>query len=132
MEFSQVHYDPNTICWGLGNNLVGPRLLARIKLREPTKKEEKAAFKDYKEAERIFTEYCNKGQRFKASGDTVNREITCKITFVNIDKQSISWKQDNIHEMVNYSDIPLKPAAGKFSINGFISMIKSKGIIPIK
>ncbi len=132
MDFAQIHYDPNTICWGIGNNLVGPHLLARIQLREPTEKEDRAEYEDYKKAEQIFNTYVKKGQRFKAGGDTANKDVTCKITFINWDKQSVSWKQDNIHEMTNYSDKPLKPAAGKFSINGFISMVKSNRIIPIE
>ncbi len=60
MEFSQIHYDRHTICWGHGNNLVGPQLLARIQLREPTKKEDKEEGKE--EKKNPFKVFCSKGQ----------------------------------------------------------------------
>lgn len=125
LKFEELLYDPYIIVWGLGNDLVGPQLLARIQLREPTKKEDRAAKSDYERVRDIFNNNVNLGQRFKASGKDASRGIECKITYINNSKQSVTWKQDNAETHPDFIGKGYKPAAGKWSINAFIAMIKS-------
>ena len=53
-EFKYIHYDPETICWGMGNNIVGLRLMARIRLKEPDQKEMIEIKEDYEKAEEVY------------------------------------------------------------------------------
>lgn len=95
LKFEELHYDPHTICWGLGNDIVGPQILARIQLREPTRKEDKKLKADYEKAKELFNKYVQKGMRFKPSGDDANKEVTFKITYIHNEKQSITWLQED-------------------------------------
>lgn len=121
LPFKEVFYDEKHICWGVGNDAVSLNLLARIKLRELNRKEERALKKNYDQAKKIYGDFINKGQRFKAIGEKANKGIVCKITFINSETQLVSWKQIN-------AIAPYKPAAGKFLINSFIRMYQLKEI----
>lgn len=132
--FEQIFYERHTIRWGCGNNPVGVHLIATIKLKDNTKKQDKEEKKDYEAAKKIYDEFINVGQRFKPSVVKANREVTAKITFIHVEKQLITWKQDNIHEfeMPTWNDNPLKPACGKWPIDSFIALVKSGEIEFIK
>ncbi|MBX4188408.1 MAG: hypothetical protein KW793_04745 [Candidatus Doudnabacteria bacterium] len=125
-KFEEINYDPGMICWGKGNNVIAPNLIARIQLREPTKKEDKEELRRYNEGKDIYEKFINKGQLFRASGKRASSGIVCKITYINEEKQSVSWKQCNMSddEILGVR----KPAAGKFSINAFIQLFKGKEI----
>lgn len=127
-DFKDIYYDPATIRFPIGGNKIGAlQLLARIPLREKTKKELKAEKEDYLRAKEIYDAHINKGQKFKAIGE--DTKVIAKITYINAERQTVSWKQCNIEEMrIEYKRPELKPAAGRWSINGFIAMVKSKKI----
>ncbi|MDD4972014.1 MAG: hypothetical protein PHT07_21515 [Paludibacter sp.] len=121
LDFKDVFYDSGTVCWGCGNDAIGPRLVARIKMRDLTPEEEAREREDWLKAKDIYEKYINRGQLFRPAGKTGNKDIVCKITFINPPNQKVSWKQaiteENLKKM-NYS----KPAKGSFSINVMIRL----------
>lgn len=122
-DFSYIYYDKGHICWGVGNDAIGPRLIARIAIpgAKISKKQEKAEKKDYEYAKEVYEKYVNKGVRFKSSGDRATR-VEVKITHINFEKQTICWLQDNMtKEEIKKK---YKPAKGKFVINSFITLLK--------
>lgn len=126
-DFKDVHYEPGTVRWGVGNKAVGLNLIARIRLKEPTKADDRREKKDWLDAKSIYDTYINKGQRFKPGGDKANKQVTAKITAINNNTQQVSWKQDNLTpEQISEG---YKPAAGKFLINTMISLYRAKQII---
>lgn len=127
-DFSHIGYDPHHICWGHGNNAVGPRLLARIKIDDKTTKAiDKKERLDYEAAKLIYDTYIKKGTCFTSGGKMGHRGVYVKITYIDFEKESICWKQYNIKDF----DQGMKPAKGKFSINAFIALYRSKEIILI-
>lgn len=126
LPFEEILYDAHAVCWGRGNNAVGPQLLGIFQIREPNKKENARIKKDWEDAKQIYDKYINKGQRFKPWGLKANNTVTCKITAVNCAKQSVSWKQDNLTP--DEAAKGYKPAAGKFSINAIIQLYRNNEI----
>jgi hypothetical protein len=126
LEFKDVNYNPNTICWGVGNRVVGPNLLASFRLKEMSKEEEDLLKLDYEKAKQIYEKHIIKGAKFIPCGKKANTSIEAKITSVNIEKQYVTWKQYNLtDEQISNGYIP---AAGKFSINTLISLVKTNEI----
>ncbi len=120
LEFKDVYYDPATICWGEGNDIVGPQLLARIQIREPNKKENAKALKDYNEAKEIYDQHFELGQTFKASKEKTISNVEAKITYIHNEKQTVTWKQYNLSKEQIADGI--KPARGRWSINAMIKL----------
>jgi len=127
-KFSEIYYDPKTICWGNGNDIVGLKVIATIKLREKTQDEEEEDKADYKKVESIYNQYINIGQKFTSGGES-STGVIAKITGINAEKQYISWKQINTEELSKLHNFQYKPAKGKFNINAMISLIKTGKII---
>ncbi len=125
-KFEDVYYDPDSIRWGMGNYVVGPNLIATIKLRELNKKEEKKLKSELRSAKDVYEKYINKGQCFRPIGEKANEKIEAKITFINPTKQSVTWKQYNMTN--EETSRGCKPAAGKWSINAMLVMQKNKEI----
>ena len=124
-DFKDIYFDPDQVCWGRGNKVVGPQLLARIELREPTSEEEKEEMEEYTEAKEIYDKYINKGQRFKSSGPRATG-VQCVITYIHPEKQLVTWKQDNLTD--EETERGMRPARGKWPINSVISLFKAKEI----
>lgn len=122
-EFREINYDPNTICWGMGNHVVGPRLIARIQLREAEAEQEFKLKEDYERAEEIYDRYINVGQKFKPSGENANNGIVVKVTYIHAEKQLVTWKQVEFSEEFIHQG--LKPAKGKWTINSMIHLYNS-------
>jgi hypothetical protein len=133
VDFSLIPYK-EVICWGLGNHAVGLNCIASFKIGEQTEAQTEEEKKDYEEAKRIYDEYINKGQKFFPTNG--NKEIISRITFLNFETGSVSWKQCNLVEYVEKHGesfiTPLKPAKGKFSINAMIYLFKSQELTPIE
>lgn len=126
LDFKDVNYNPNTICWGVGNSVVGPQLLASFRFKEMSKEEEDLLKLDYEKAREIFENHIVKGAKFVPCGKKANTFIEAKITSINLEKQYVTWKQYNLtDEQISNGYIP---AAGKFSINSLISLVKTKEI----
>lgn len=121
-KFEGINYSNDVICWGHGNNLVGPAMLASIRFANESKKEIVARESDFKIAKDIYTKNINKGSLFRVVGDRANTKIIAEITFINGTKNSVTWKQVNLTEK-QISD-GLKPATGKWNISAFIKMCK--------
>ncbi len=130
LKFQDVYYDPHTIRWGKGNDAIGLEVLATIKIREKTKKELLEEKKKFEAAEKIYEEFIQVGQKFRASGEKAIRGIECKITYIHYAKQAVSWKQYNMTE--EQRSRGCKPAAGKFSINSMMALLKCGEIEFIK
>lgn len=129
-DFKDVMYDRHTIRWGLGNSAVGLQCIARIRLKEPSKKELLEEKRDYNKVKAIYDTDINKGQRFKPAGKGANANISAKITFINPKTQIVSWKQDNMTPKQIKQG--MKPAAGKWLINNLIALVKAGNIEFIK
>ncbi len=129
LDFSQVQYDPKLICWGHGNKVIGPRLVAIIANPDykQSKAEKEREKKDYEIAKNIYNVYILHGQKFSATSKGANTQIIAKITFINPDKQSVSWKQCNLSN--EDKAVGFKPASGKMSISAMIHLIKNKEIV---
>lgn len=125
-DFKDIYFDSNQVCWGLGNKVVGPQVLARIQLREPTSEEEKEEMEEYAEAKEIYDKYINKGQRFKPAGPRYNDKVQCVITYIHPEKHLVTWKQDNLTD--KDASRGMKPAKGKWRINSVIRLFKAKHI----
>lgn len=120
--FEEIAYDPDFICWGVGNSAVSLNLIAKIQLREPNTEEEKKQKEKWEAGKKIYEELIVKGGRFSPSGDRGHTDVVFKITFINYNTQIISVKQDNLNEP-QISD-GYKPATAKFSIGSFIRLIE--------
>ena len=128
-NFSEIYYDPKTVCWGHGNNIVGLRELARIRIREETPEEELELKSDYQNAESIYNQFINVNQKFAPGGKMANKDIIAKITGINSEHQYVSWKQTNTDELIKRDNFHYKPAKGKFNINAMIALIKNGEIV---
>jgi hypothetical protein len=125
LEFKYVHYDPDMICWGAGNHIIGPRLIARIQISKPSKEEEKRMKNEFAKAESVYEKFIRVGMRFKPCGKH-STNVIAKITFINNEKQTVTWKQINLTmDEIKYG---LKPAAGKFNIGAMIHLYRQKEI----
>ena len=122
-DFEYVQFDPDTICWGVGNNAVGLSLMARIELREKNKSEQRKEKKEWEQAKLIYDKHINVGQKFKAVGERANKSIVCKVTYIHNEKGSVTYRQCNMTE--DQKNAGYKPASGKFSINALLYMHKS-------
>lgn len=129
-KFSDIYYDPQTICWGHGNNIVGPRLIASIKIRELTPEEDAELKADYEKAEEIYNKL-NLNQKFIGGSKDANKSLVLKITAINGEKQHVSWIQTNTVELSKRDNFQYKPAKGKFNINAMIHLVKCGEIILI-
>jgi len=129
-EFHTIAFDPDIVCWGMGNKAVSPNLIATIKLRDPTEAEDAIAKESYEAAKKIYDDHITVGGIFRAIGPNANKQITARITSVNADKSYITWKQNNLSE--NDKSIGYKPAAGKWPISVVISFVKNNEIEFIK
>lgn len=120
--FEQIYYNPRTICWGVGNGAVGPSLIARIQLRPLTKKQQADEKKAWDSAKEIYDKFLWKGQLWKPAGKTANKDMTCKITYINPATQTVC----SVH-ILSQSQIKKGYRAGKskISINAFITMHKN-------
>jgi len=125
-DFKDLYFDDSQVVWGVGNNIMGPNLIARIKFRELNDEEENEEKLKYYAAKEIYETYFNKGQKFKPSGKTANKNIECKITFIHSEKQLITWKQTNLTK--EQIENGLKPATGKWFINAMLKLVKTKEI----
>ena len=119
-SFEEINYNSDVICWGHGNNLVGPVLLASISFKNETKCELRLRLDKLKVAKDIYDKHINKGSVFRVVGDRANNKIIAEITFINKNKFSVTWKQINLtSEQIEHG---YKPACGKWDISAFIKM----------
>jgi hypothetical protein len=121
--FEKVFYDRYSSVFGKGNKALCLLPEAVIQLC-PQDEREKA---DWLDAKAIYDRDINKGLRFRPGGEQATRNMLCTITHINVAKQTVSWKQINMS--ANDRDQGCKPAAGKFSINSMIHLIRNKEIL---
>jgi hypothetical protein len=129
------------VCWGVGNQIVGPQLLASIPIyslyKEGTRKRKKAEKeywearkKEYNEAKELYDKNLFVGTIFYGSF----KDHIAKITKINIEKGWICWKASDAWEAKIKKDnkkykTQLKPPKpGKISLSSFLSMLKSNQI----
>lgn len=124
-EFIDINYQDDLICWGVGNNAVSPRMIAKIILREPNSKEEELLKLKYDKSKEIYDTYINLGQRLKPLGSSAT-SAEAKITFIHPEKMTVTWLQDNLTN--DQKSRGLKPARGKWTIMSMIQMYLTKEI----
>lgn len=129
-EFKDIYFDEDQVVWGQGNNIVGLQELARIQLRELTPEEDEMTKIAYDSAKEIYDTYFNLGQRFQPDGETANKGVKCKITYIHAEKQLVTWRQYNLSE--RQIEIGFKPARGKFFINAMLKLVSTNKIEFIK
>jgi hypothetical protein len=123
-EFKYINYDPDTICWGEGNNIVGARVIARFQFGELDDEEDLKLKREYEEAERIYNNFISVGRRFRGIGENTTKWMVLRITFIHAEKQYVKWKQCNTND--DFFDA--KPASGKWSINALLNLVMRKEI----
>lgn len=122
-KFENLYFNDSEVVWGRGNDIVGLQIIASLKLRDSTPEELEQEKRNYEEAKEIYERFFNKGQRFKPCGNNANKSVECVITFINENKQTVTWKQDNLPDKLR--EISVKPAAGKFFINSMLRLVKT-------
>jgi len=124
-NFEDINYNSDVICWGHGNNLVGPNLIASIRLKPESKKEIDARKKDIEAAKKIYTENINRGAKFIPKGDNAIKGISAKIIFINSRTNTITWIQELTEKQ---TQLGYKPASGRWNISAVIKMVKESRI----
>jgi hypothetical protein len=128
-KFESLFYNPRNYTWPVGNQLVGLPLIASVQIAKPTISQIKAEKKDYEDAKKIYETHLKKGNIFKPIGKNANRNICAIITGINAEKSYITWKQQLTAEQIKEG---YKPASGKFSVSGFIALVRNKQVEFIK
>lgn len=123
------YFDPDCVFFPVSGNGIGSwEPMAIIKIRDLTEDEQRKVDskrnKQLSEGKAMFDKYVKKGVRFQTLKDGKLGKVKSKITFVNTKHLNVSWKQYNLDEMNMPKET--KPAAGKFTINGFLSLLRSK------
>lgn len=129
------YFDPDCYFFPVTGNGIGSlEPMATFKIRDLTEDEQRKVAskrkKQFSEGKAMFDNYVKKGVKFQTLRDGELGKVKCKITFINPKHLNLSWKQYNLDEMNMPKEI--KPAAGKFTINGFLSLLRSKTLLIIE
>lgn len=122
LEFKDVWYDPDHVCWGRGNHIVALQVLARFQIAEPTNEEESRIKAKWEQGKAIYDEKIIKGARFKPAGKNTTNAI-CEITYVSAVTQYVTWTQVELSQ--DWIERGIKPAAGKWPIGSLVNMVQS-------